>query len=156
MIYPPHLDRPPAFATKHGLRRLPPTRYQWLDPREFRNPNGPLPRLRGGRGVRGPGFREGGGGKRRPLRRVTCLLLPPALKDLARIPFPPPRRPLPCWLSGRRSQLLVPRAGQRVARAHASHTCFQSRARRGPKLFSKSFGCVFSAQEVYLVTSLSL
>lgn len=67
---------------------------------------------------------------------------------------PPPF--LPRWLSGRRSPLLVPRAGQRVGQAHASHTCFQSRARRGPKLFSKTFGCVFSAQEVYPVASLSL
>lgn len=32
--------------------------------------------------------------------------------------------------------------------AHASHTCFQSQARRGPKLFLKPPWCVVSAQEV--------
>lgn len=96
----------------------------------------------------GPGFREGGGGSRRPLRRVTCLLLPPALERPRENSVSPP--PLFRWLPGRRSELLVPGAGQRAGRAHASHTCLQRRAGRGPKLFSEPFWRVASAQEVTL------
>lgn len=96
----------------------------------------------------GPGFREGGGGSRRPLRRVTCLLLPPALERPRENSVAPPFRSR--WLPGRRSELCVPGAGQRVGRAHAPRTCFHSRARRGPKLFSDPFWRVASAREVTL------
>ncbi|XP_054384397.1 uncharacterized protein LOC100938712 isoform X2 [Pongo abelii] len=57
--FPPHLDHPPVFAAKNGLRRLSSARYQLLDPREFRNPNGPLPRLWGPR-ARSIGRSDGG------------------------------------------------------------------------------------------------
>ena len=137
----------PCLRRQARTPSLPPTGYQWLDPREFRNPNGPLPRLPGGRGVRGPGFREGGGGEgegRLGESRVYCFRR--RSKDIARVPFLRPFSPAGCREEGRCFDL--PRGGQLVGRAHACHTYFQSPARRGLKLFSKRFWCVALAQEV--------
>ncbi|XP_054384400.1 uncharacterized protein LOC100938712 isoform X5 [Pongo abelii] len=79
--FPPHLDHPPVFAAKNGLRRLSSARYQLLDPREFRNPNGPLPRLWGGRGVRVPGL-SGGRTEGRAHAPRACFQTPGSLKAL--------------------------------------------------------------------------
>lgn len=143
---------PPPILTAPCLRRqtrtppAPVALVPVVGSEEIPEPKRSITAAPGWERVRGPGFREGGGGRRRPLRRVTCPLLPPALERPRENSVSPPF--LARWLSGRRSELWVPRAGPRVGRAHAFRTCFQSRARRGPKLFSNPVWCVSSAREV--------
>lgn len=91
------LTSPSSFATQTGLGRVPLARYQRWDPKEFRDPNGPLPQLWGGRRVRGPGFREGGGGKAKAAWDSHVSATSAAAgRDLARITFPPPPPPIGC------------------------------------------------------------
>lgn len=141
MISPPHLDRPlPSLPSTDSAGSSRPGTSGWI--LRIPEPKRSITAAPGWARGEGAGFPRRGRGEgegRLEESRVYCFRR--RSKDLARIPFRLPFCPAGCREEGLCSAL--PRGGQPVARAHASHTCFQSPARRGPELFSKRFWCVW-------------